>query len=329
MSGLVTIFGGSGFVGRHIASTLAQQGWRVRVAVRRPDLALFVRTYGVVGQVEPIACNIRDDQSVRRAMIGADAVVNCVGIMVRQRGNTFDAVQVEGAGRVARLATEAGVARLVHISAIGADSESASHYAATKGRGEAAVLYAFPDAVILRPSVIFGMGDNFYNKLAGIATMSPVVPVVGARSRVQPVHVGDVAKAAAMAAQSEVAPGIYELGGPDIMTMREINRQILDAIGRRRLVIAMPRWIARILATMLDVVQFVTAGLITNSVLTRDQVRLLAQDNVVAEGAKGLEAFGIEPISTHGLIEDYLWRFRNSGEYAEMNRSALDLRQDG
>lgn len=329
MSRLVTIYGGSGFVGRHIAWVMARQGWRVRVAVRRPNQALFVRTYGVVGQVEPVACNIRDEVSVRAAMVGADAVVNCVGIMVRQRGNTFAAVQDEGAGRIARLAAEMGVAQLVHVSAIGADPQSDSHYAASKGRGEAAILAAFPEAVILRPSVIFGKDDSFYNKLAGIASMSPVVPVVGARSRVQPVHVGDVAEAAALAAQGKAAPGTYELGGPDILTMREINRQILAVIGRRRLVIGMPRWIARILASVLDAVQFVSAGLISNSVLTRDQVRLLAHDNVVAEGASGFEAFGITPVSTHGLLEDYLWRYRDTGQYASMNRSALNLREDG
>lgn len=330
MSKLVTIFGGSGFVGRHIAWTLARQGWRVRVAVRRPHLALFVRAYGDVGQVEPVACNIRDDNSVRAAMVGAEAVVNCVGIMVRERGNTFDAVQETGAARVARLAAEAGVANLVHISAIGADSQSKSHYGASKGRGEAAILAEFPNATILRPSVIFGKDDSFYNKLAAIATSSaPFVPVIGGRIRVQPVHVGDVAEAAAMAATGKVEPGLYELGGPDILTMREVNRQILDTIGRRRLLVAMPRWIARILAAVLDSVQFITAGLITNRVLTRDQLRLLAHDNVVAEGARGFEAFGITPISSHELIGDYLWVYRNTGEFAAGNRSALDLRRDG
>src|SRR5690606_3060757 len=275
MSKLVTIYGGSGFVGRQIAWALARRGWRVRVAVRRPNEALFVRTYGAVGQCEAVHCNIRDDRSVRAAMMGADAVVNCVGIMVRQGPNRFDAVHVEGAGRVARLAAETGVPALVHLSALGADAESDSHYLASKGAGEAAVLSAFPAAVILRPSIIFGPDDRFLNKFAGLAAMSPLAPVVGARTEVQPVYVGDVAEAAARAVEGTVPAGIYELGGAERMTMREVMRRVVAAIGRRRVVVGLPRWIAAIMGTALDVVQTVTGGLVTNTVLTRDQARML------------------------------------------------------
>ena len=190
MSKLVTIYGGSGFIGRYITRRLAKEGWRVRVAVRRPNDALFVRTYGVVGQVVPVLCNIRDDASVRSAMIGADAVVNCVGILNRSGKNTFDAVNSDGAARVAQIAAESGVEHLVQISAIGADTASDSNYSRTKGLGEAAVLKAFPKAVILRPSVIFGQEDRFFNRFAGMTRFGPILPVVGADSLFQPVLSG-------------------------------------------------------------------------------------------------------------------------------------------
>jgi uncharacterized protein YbjT (DUF2867 family) len=196
MGKLVTIFGGSGFVGRYIARRMAKEGWRVRVAVRRPNEALFVRPYGTPGQVEPVACNIRDDASVRAVIRGADAVVNCVGILNRSGKNTFDAVQAEGAGRIARITASEGVGQMVHISAIGADAQSDSAYSRTKAEGEAAVLAAFPGAVILRPSIIFGTEDGFFNRFAAMSRMGPILPVVGANTRFQPVYVDDVAQAA-------------------------------------------------------------------------------------------------------------------------------------
>lgn len=325
MAKLVTIFGGSGFIGRHVAWEMARRGWRVRVAVRRTNQALFVRTYGFVGQVTPVPCNIRDDLSVQAALHGADAVINCVGIMVRARKNTFDSVHEEGAARIARFAAEAGVGQLVHVSANGADAESDSRYAASKARGEAAVQAAFPDAVILRPSIVFGQGDTFYNRLAGITVMSPITPVICGRTRIQPVLVDDVAKAAAMAAEGAVGAGIYTLGGPDVVTMRQVAEQIVRITGRRRLLMPMPRWIAAIMAGGLDLVQFLSGGLITNSILTRDQLRLLSQPNIVPEGAPGFEAFGITPVATDPIIEDYLWRFRKYGQYAAISESARRL----
>ena len=221
MSKLVTIFGGSGFVGRYTARRMAKEGWRVRVAVRRPNEALHVKPYGAVGQVEPVLCNVRDEGSVRAAMAGADAVVNCVGTFDRGGKNNFTAVQAEAPGRIARLAAEAGVESLVHLSAIGADVEGASLYAQSKGAGEAAVLAAFPTAMILRPSVIFGTEDQFFNRFAAMSRMGPLLPVVGAETRFQPVHVDDVAQAAVKGVLGQ-AYGVYELGGPEVATFRAL-----------------------------------------------------------------------------------------------------------
>lgn len=327
MSKLVTIFGGSGFVGRYIARRMAKEGWRVRVAVRRPNEALFVKPYGVPGQVEPLACNIRDDASVRAMIRGADAVVNCVGILNGLGRNTFDAVQAEGAGRIARIAAAEGVQTLVHVSAIGADAQSDSDYARTKGEGEAAVLAAVPNAVILRPSIIFGTEDQFFNRFAGMARLGPVLPVVGAETRFQPVYVDDVAQAAVQGVLGGAAPGIYELGGPEVDTFRGLMRRMLAVIERRRAVVNVPFFVARIMAFGFDMVQAVTLGLIENRMITRDQVRNLARDNVVSPGAKGFVELGIAPTSMEAVLPDYLWRFRRSGQFAAIKRSAKNLRK--
>lgn len=327
MSRLVTIIGGSGFVGRYIARRLAKNGWRVRVAVRRPNEALFVRPYGVPGQVEPVACNIRDDASVRAVIRGADAVVNCVGTFRKGGKNNFDAVQVEGAGRVARIAAAEGVARLVQISSIGADVASESHYSRTKGEGEAAVLAAFPGAVILRPSVIFGTEDQFFNRFAAMTRMGPVLPVVGANTRFQPVHVDDVAQAAVKGVEGDAAPGVYELGGPDVDTFRGLMGRMLKVIQRRRAVVNLPFLVARIMGFGFDMIEAVTLGLIENKMITRDQVRSLARDNVVAPGAKGLADLGITPTAMEAVLPEYLWRYRPSGQYAAIKDSAKNLRK--
>jgi NADH dehydrogenase len=327
MSKLVTIYGGSGFVGRYIARRMAQAGWRVRVAVRRPNEALFVRTYGVVGQVEPVLCNIRDDASVRQAMLGADAVVNCVGVLNEVGRNGFEAVQAEGAARVARAAADLGVAHLVQLSAIGADAASPSRYARTKAAGEAGVLAAFPGAVILRPSVIFGFEDQFFNRFAGMARLGPILPVVGAATRFQPVYVDDVAAAAVLGATGQAAPGIYELGGPDVARFRDLMQQMLAVIQRRRLILNIPFFLARIMAFGLDMLQAVSLGLITNGVLTRDQVRNLARDNVVAAGAKGFAELGITPTAMAAVLPEYLWRYRPSGQFAAIKDSARNIRK--
>ncbi|MFP1643573.1 complex I NDUFA9 subunit family protein [Pontitalea aquivivens] len=327
MTKLVTIYGGSGFVGRYIARRMAKEGWRVRVAVRRPNEALFVKPYGAVGQVEPVLCNIRDDASVRTAMRGADAVVNCVGVLVNEGRNKFDAVQAEGAGRVARIAAETGVPRLVQISAIGADGGSESAYARTKAEGEAAVLAAYPDAVILRPSIIFGPEDGFFNRFAGMTRFGPILPVVGAGTRFQPVYVDDVARAAVAGVLGAATPGIYELGGPDVRRFRDLMADMLKVINRRRLVINTPFFAASIIGGLFDFVQFITGGLVTNRVLTRDQVKNLRTDNVVAEGARGFADLGITPTPMAAVLPDYLWRFRPDGQYDAIHASAKNLRK--
>lgn len=327
MTRLVTIYGGSGFVGRYIARRMAKAGWRVRVAVRRPNEALFVRPYGAVGQVEPVFCNIRDDASVRAVMQGADAVVNCVGILNQVGRNKFDAVQAAGAGRIARIAAELGVTRMVHLSAIGADSESRSHYARTKAEGEALVLEFMPQAVILRPSIIFGPEDGFFNRFAGMARISPVIPMVGAQTRFQPVWVDDVAQAAEKALLGEAAPGIYELGGPEIRTFRELMQAMLAEIHRRRLLVNVPFRIAAIKGAALDIAQFLTAGLFTNSILTRDQVENLRRDNVANPKLRGLADLGITPKPMGSVLPEYLWRFRPGGQYSAIQKSAGNLRE--
>lgn len=327
MSKLVTIFGGSGFVGRYIARRMAKEGWRVRVACRRPNEALFVKPYGTPGQVEPVACNIRDDASVRAVTSGADAVVNCVGTFARMGKNNFAAVQVEGAARIARIAAEMGVGQMVQISAIGADVGADSQYSRTKGEGEAAVLADFPGAVILRPSVIFGTEDQFFNRFAAMTRMGPVLPIVGADTKFQPVHVDDVAQAAVKAVLGQAATGVYELGGPDVDTFRGLMQRMLPMIRRRRLVIGLPFLAAKVMAFGFDAVEAVTMGLIENKMLTRDQVKTLRHDNVVTPGAKGLADLGITPAPMDAVLPEYLWCYRPSGQYAAIKESAKNLKK--
>ncbi|WP_170790271.1 complex I NDUFA9 subunit family protein [Ruegeria lacuscaerulensis] len=326
MSKLVTIYGGSGFVGRYVARRMAGEGWRVRVAVRRPNEAMFVKPYGVVGQVEPILCNIRDDASVAAAMQGADAVVNCVGVLNELGKNAFDAVQAEGAERIARIAAKQGIATIVHISAIGADADSDSEYAQTKAQGEAGVLEHMPGAVILRPSVIFGTEDQFFNRFAGMTRMGPFLPLVGAETKFQPVYVDDVAKAAVQGVLGQAKSGTYELGGPEVKSFRALMQQMLDVIHRRRIILGMPFFVARIMAGVLDIVKFVSFQLFPNNILTRDQLKNLRRDNVVSDRVKGFADLGIEPATLESVLPDYLWKFRPSGQYDEIQRSANNLR---
>ncbi|MBW4707030.1 complex I NDUFA9 subunit family protein [Roseobacter sp. YSTF-M11] len=326
MSKLVTIYGGSGFVGRYITRRMAKAGWRVRVAVRRPNEAIFVKPYGVVGQVEPVFCNIRDDASVRAVMAGADAVVNCVGILAESGKNQYDAVQAEGPERIARIAAEQGVAQMVHVSAIGADEGSESDYARTKAEGEAGVQAHMPGAVILRPSIVFGAEDQFFNRFASMTRLGPVLPVVGAETRFQPVYVDDVAKAAELALTGSAPAGVYELGGPEVDSFRGLMHRMLGVIHRRRLVVNVPFFAARIMGFSFDMLQAVTFGLFSNTLITRDQVRNLASDNVVAEDAKGFADLGITPVTMGSVLPDYLWRFRPSGQYDAIKESAKNLR---
>jgi uncharacterized protein YbjT (DUF2867 family) len=326
MSKLVTIYGGSGFVGRYIARRMAQAGWRVRVAVRRPNEALFVKTYGSVGQVEPILCNIRNDLSVARAMAGADAVVNCVGTFDRRGKNNFNAIQHLAAGRIAALAAKEKVTALVHISAISADINGTSLYAQSKGAGEAAVLAAYPKALILRPSVIFGPEDQFFNRFAGMAKLSPILPVVGGDTLFQPVYVDDVAQAAANGVLNNFK-GIYELGGPEVASFASLMHKMLGIIQRRRWVANVPFFAARIMASSLDFASFITGGLFKNGMITRDQVTSLRNPNLVAKGAKTLADLGVTPTRMDTVLPEYLWPFRPAGQYAAIKNSAKNLKK--
>jgi NADH dehydrogenase len=322
---LVTVIGGSGFLGRYVVRRLAQEGHRVRVAVRNADVAFFVRMYGHVGQVMPVFCNIRDDDSVRAALAGADAAVNCVGTFDLKGRNSFQAIHVEASARVARLCLQGGVRRLVHVSAIGAGPQAGSEYGRSKAAGEQAVLEHMPHAVILRPSVMFGQEDNFFNRFATMAARMPVVPLVGASTLFQPVWVDDVAQVAARAATGQVPPGIYELGGPEAMTFRELMEKMLGLIQRRRLILALPFWLGNLMGSLGGLGQTLTGGLV-RSPITRDQVASLRSHNVAAVGARGFEALGIVPTALDAVLPDYLWRFRPSGQYAAIKDSAKNLR---
>ena len=325
MPRLVTIYGGSGFVGRHVASRMARAGWRVRVAVRRPDEAVFVRPRGTPGQVEPVLCNIRDDGSVRQVAQGAEAVVNCVGTFAASGRNNFNAVQHVGAGRIARISAEEGASRLVHVSSIGADPAAESEYASSKGLGETAVVGAFPGAVILRPSVIFGPEDQFFNRFAAMARLSPVLPLVGAGTKFQPVYVDDVAAAVEKAVLGEAEAGIFELGGPDVASFRELMEEMLGVIRRRSLIVALPFWAGRAIARASGLASFLSLGILKQPI-TLDQAIELKRDNVVGANARTLADLGVHPTSMHAVLPTYLWPYRPDGQYSDITRSARNLR---
>ncbi|TXN23878.1 complex I NDUFA9 subunit family protein [Methylobacterium sp. WL9] len=318
---LVTVFGGSGFVGRHVVRALAKRGYRIRVAVRRPDLALFLQPLGWVGQIVAVQANLRYPASIRRAVENADVVINLVGILQESGSQSFSNLQTEGAGEIARAAAEVG-ARVVHMSALGADPASESLYAASKALGEAEVLKARPDAVIFRPSLLFGPGDSFFNRFATLATMLPVLPLAGGQTKFQPVFVGDVAEAIAQAVDGKVAGGrVYELGGPEVGTLEHFVHYMLEVIMRRRIVADMPWPVARLQARVLELVNTATFGLMPDFLkLTRDQVILLATDNVVSDAAeaegRSIAAFGIVPTAVEAVVPGYLWRFRKAGQFA-------------
>ncbi len=325
MSKLATVYGGSGFIGRYIVRQLASDGWRVRIAVRRPNEALFAKTYGVVGQVEPCACNVRQDASVQNAMLGADAVVNCVGILAEAGKNTFAAVQAAAPERIARLAAAHGITAFVNLSAIGADPDATSHYSRTKAAGDAAVQRQIPTAVILRPSIVFGPEDQFFNRFAAMTQWNGILPIVGAKTKFQPVYVDDVAKVAARAVRGQVPAGIYELGGPEIKTFQELMAQMLTIIRRRRAVVNLPLPIAKLMGVVFDTASSVSQGLIP-APITRDQVRNLTRDNVVASDAMGFAELGITPTALDAVLPEYLWRFRPAGQFTEIKESAQNIR---
>jgi len=310
---LVTVFGGSGFLGRHVVRALAREGCRIRVAVRRPELAGHLRPMGRVGQIHAVQANLRYPHSVTAAVRGADIVINLVGILFERGRQRFDAVQAQGAEAVALAAKSVG-ARLVHVSAIGADTDSPSRYARTKAEGEQRVLAALPEAAIMRPSIVFGPEDDFFNRFGALARLSPALPLPGGgHTRFQPVFVGDVAGAIAKAADGKVKPGaIYELGGPDVRSFKELMAFVLATIQRRRLLIPAPFALMKLQAAFL---QF-----LPKPPLTPDQVELLKRDTVVSDDAKRdgwtLEGLGIVPESMAAIVPTYLWRFRKTGQFS-------------
>ncbi|NSX32475.1 complex I NDUFA9 subunit family protein [Brevundimonas vesicularis] len=315
--GVVTLFGGSGFIGSQAVRALARRGWRIRVAVRNPVLAIEIQPLGDPGQIQFMRCDITNPADVAQAVRGADAVVNLVGVLHDAGGKRgFDAVHTEAAKTIAEAAKAAGVQRLVQISAIGADAASPSAYGRTKAQAEAAVRDVYPDAVILRPSLVFGAGDSFLNRFAAMATMAPALPLIGGgETRFQPVYVGDVAEAIARGVtRADAAGRTYELGGPSLYTFREVLELVRRETGRDRMLVSVPFIVAKPLGSLLQLSRFV--GL--TPPLTRDQVLMLEKDNVVAADAFGLSDLGIDhPAGMAAIAPSYLWRYRVGGQFAE------------
>jgi len=304
-----TVFGGSGFIGRHIVQRLAQRGIVVRAAVRDPENALFLKPMGQVGQIAPVEADVRSEKAVAAAVAGVDVVVNAVSLGVQSRKNRFADVHVNGARRVARLAAAAGVKRLIHLSGIGSDANSDSTYVAARGHGDRAVREAFPAATLLKPSVVFGPNDHFFTTFAAMARIAPALPLFGGgTARVQPVYVGDVADAALKAVDDPAGAGQdYELGGPTTYTYRELMALLLRIVERKRMLVNVPERIALIMAAF--------AALLPNRPLTRDMVKLAVADNVVGAGARGLKDLGIVPTSVEVILPTYMDRYRKSGRY--------------
>ena len=306
MTGVAAVFGGSGFLGRYVVRELTRAGKRVRVAVRDTEKALFLKTAGSVGQVVPLHASITDDAAVNRAVDGADWVVNLVGLLSESRAATFQAIHVDGAARVARAAAAAGVKRLVHLSAIGADPASDARYAATKGEGERVVREAYPGATILRPSIVFGPEDAFFNRFAAMTRMLPFMPVIEGATRMQPVYVGDVAQAVAAALKSDTAVGqTYELGGPKVWMFVDILDYILKQTNRDLPLVNMPVCLTKLQASVLEH--------LPGKLLTRDQLKMLAHDNVVGSNALGLADLGISATAVEQIVPSYLARYRPGG----------------
>ncbi|MEM1366375.1 MAG: complex I NDUFA9 subunit family protein [Pseudomonadota bacterium] len=310
---LVTVFGGSGFVGRYVCGELARRGYRVRAAVRRPDLAMHLQPLAPAGQIQAVQANLRYRWSVDRAVEGADHVINLVAILAESGKQTFDAVQKFGATAVAEACRAQGVG-LTHVSAIGADENSKAQYGRTKGEAERAVIEAVPEATIIRPSIIFGTEDAFFNRFAKMATLSPVIPLVGAGTRFQPVYVDDVAQAIVNAMESEAAWGkTFEVGGPEVKTFRELIEQMLEVISRQRAIVNIPFPIAMLQGKIL--------GLLPNAPITADQVEMLKTDNIVSADAKAegrtLADLGVEATALASVLPNYLYVYRDKGQYAD------------
>ena len=322
MQNLVTVFGGSGFIGTQAVRQLAKAGWRIRVAVRNPNLAYRMRMHGDVGQIDLVQANIRNRASVARALDGATAAVNLVGVLYEGGRQGFQAIHAMGAKTVAEVAREQGVGRLVQMSALGADAESASKYARTKAEGEIAARAVYADAVVVRPSIVFGPDDHFFNRFAAMASVSPVLPLIGGgATRFQPVFVGDVGKAVALAATTDEAAGqTYELGGSAVFTFRQLMEMMLAETARRRFLAPVPFPIAGALGAVGDLV----AGILPPPV-TSDQVELLKTDNVVSGAYPGLPELGLTPTTLEAVLPTYLYRYRKGGQYADQEDRELAI----
>lgn len=313
---LITVFGGTGFLGRHVVRALAKEGHRVRVAARRPNKGFFLVPNGTVGQIALVKCDVTEPEQVAAALAGASSAINLTGLLYPHGGQGFEAVHADGAANIAKAAAEARVRTLVHVSAIGADKDAPSSYAATKGEGEARVRQAFPNAAIVRPSLVFGPEDKFFNRFAALARVLPALPLIGGgHTRFQPVFVGDVAAAVALLARDAERGGkTYELGGPTVYSFKDLMEIVLRETCRKRLLVPVPFALARLKAFFL---QFVPGGL-----LTPDQVTLLRSDNVVT-GSETLAGLGIVPTSVEAEVPAYLWRFRPKGQYDEFVRDRV------
>lgn len=313
--GLVTVFGGSGFVGRYAVRALAKQGWRIRVALRRPHLSPELRVMGDVGQIELHQANVRYRESIEDALSGADAVVNLVGALYESGPQSFHALHVKAAQDIAKAAAARGIERMIQVSAIGADLDSPSAYARTKAEGEAAVRAALPGAVVLRPSIVFGEEDQFFNRFAAMAGLSPILPLVGGgETRLQPVYAGDVGAAIALALSwPEAAGRTYELGGPGVYSFRALMQLMLKEIGRGRLLLPLPAPLAGGLGLVGDLV----AKIGLPPPLTTDQVKMLAVDNVVSPGAAGLADLQVAATALEAVLPTYLWTYRTGGQFAQ------------
>jgi uncharacterized protein YbjT (DUF2867 family) len=320
MQNLVTVFGGSGFIGGQAVRQLAKAGWRIRVAVRQPNLAYAMRLHGDVGQIDVVQANIRNEPSIRRALEGATASLNLASTLYEHGRQGFQALNVMGARNVAAAARAEGVVRLVQMSALGADAGSASKYARTKAEGEIAVREIYPDAVVVRPSIVFGPQDRFFNKFAAMASVSPVLPLVGGgATRFQPVFVGDVARALRLAVTAaETAGRTYELGGPAVFTFRELMELMLKEIDRRRILLPIPFSISEVMG-----MGFALLSGFAPPVITDDQVTLLKTDNVVTGAYPGLAELGITPATLESVLPSYLYRYRKGGQYADQEDRAL------
>jgi NADH dehydrogenase len=314
---IVTVFGGSGFLGRHTVRALAKAGYRIRVAVRHPANSNYLTPMGSVGQIQLIKCNVAEADQVAEALSGSVAAINLTGLLSQRGPQSFEAIHVGAAATIAKAAADAGVKALVHVSAIGADPDAVSKYASTKGEGEARVRLAFPEAAILRPSIVFGPEDKFFNKFAGLARFLPALPLIGGgHTKFQPVFVGDVAEAVVRCVRDTATRGrIYELGGPNVLSFRELMQIMLRETGRRRLLVPVPFFLASIEAFFLQIPAMI---LPVDPLLTMDQVTLLRSDNVASADAPGFAKLGIVPDALEAVLPTYLWRFRPKGQFQEV-----------